>query len=151
MALKQLPEDFKEFLNFLNSNKVKYLLLGGWAIGIYGHPRATKDIDFFIGIDESNLDRLITALREFGAPPIDIANFKEKGNVFRMGRSPVQIDIINEASGIQFDVCYQKEVSGSYLDRLSENSNFDQFSSHKPFSINKKYSRFYILGQPAQV
>ena len=108
MGLRQLPEDFKEFLNFLNSNKVKYLLLGGWAIGIYGHPRATKDIDFFVGIDDENLNKLILALREFGAPPIDIANFKEKGNVFRMGCSPVQIDIINEASGIQFDECYQK-------------------------------------------
>lgn len=108
MAPRQLPEDFKEFLNFLNSNKVKYLLLGGWAIGIYGHPRATNDIDFFISIDDENLDRLISALREFGVPPIDIANFKEKGNVFRMGRSPMQIDIINEASGIQFDECYQK-------------------------------------------
>ena len=46
MAQRQLPVDFKEFLSFLNSNKVKYLLLGGWAVGIYGHPRATKDIDF---------------------------------------------------------------------------------------------------------
>jgi hypothetical protein len=45
MAQRQLPVDFKEFLSFLNSNKVKYLLLGGWAVGIYGHPRAIKDID----------------------------------------------------------------------------------------------------------
>ena len=108
MALRLLPEDFKDFLNFLNSNKVKYLLLGGWAVGIYGHPRATKDIDLIVGIDDENLDRLVMALREFGAPPIDFANFKEKGNVFRMGRPPVQIDIINEASGIRFDESYQK-------------------------------------------
>lgn len=108
MALKLLPEDFKDFLNFLNSNKVKYLLLGGWAVGIYGHPRATKDIDLIVGIDDENLDRLMMALREFGAPSIDFANFKEKGNVFRMGRPPVQIDIINEASGIKFDESYQK-------------------------------------------
>ncbi len=107
MAPRQLPEDFKDFLNFLNSNRVKYLLLGGWAVGIYGHPRATKDIDFIIGIDDENLDRLLTALHEFGAPPIDAANFKLPGTVFRMGRSPVQIDIINEASGIQFEECYQ--------------------------------------------
>lgn len=40
MAQRQLPVDFKEFVNFLNSNKVEYLLLGGWAVGIYGHPRA---------------------------------------------------------------------------------------------------------------
>ena len=45
MAKKQLPEDFKEFIQCLNKHEVKYLLLGGWAVGIYGQPRATKDID----------------------------------------------------------------------------------------------------------
>jgi hypothetical protein len=124
MAQRQLPVDFKEFLNFLNSNKVKYLLLGGWAVGIYGHPRATKDIDFIVGIDDQNLDRLIRALCEFGAPSVDIANFKEKGNVFRMGRSPVQIDIINEASGINFDESYQRrkivDVEGVEISLISK-------------------------------
>ena len=124
MAQRQLPVDFKEFLSFLNSNKVKYLLLGGWAVGIYGHPRATKDIDFIVGIDDENLSRLISALREFGAPPVDIANFKEKGNVFRMGRSPVQIDIINEASGIDFYESYQRreliDVEGIEISLISK-------------------------------
>jgi len=48
MAKRQLPDDFKEFIQCLNSNDVRYLLVGGWAVGIYGHPRATKDIDFLI-------------------------------------------------------------------------------------------------------
>ena len=43
--MKQLPEDFKDFIKFLNEYKVRYLLVGGWAVGIYGNPRATKDID----------------------------------------------------------------------------------------------------------
>jgi len=42
----QLPEDFKGFIKFLNSNNVEYLLVGGWAVSIYGNPRLTKDIDF---------------------------------------------------------------------------------------------------------
>ena len=46
MEKKQLPVDFKEFIQCLNLNKVKYLLVGGWAVGLYGHPRATKDINF---------------------------------------------------------------------------------------------------------
>jgi hypothetical protein len=48
MAQRQLPEDFKDFIKFLNLNEVKYLLVGGWAVGLYGNPRATKDIDFLI-------------------------------------------------------------------------------------------------------
>ena len=45
MALKQLPEDFKDFIRLLNKYSVKYLLLGGWAVGIYGYPRATKNVE----------------------------------------------------------------------------------------------------------
>ena len=53
MEPRQLPEDFKDFIKFLNEHNVRYLLLGGWAVGIYGNPRATKDIDFLIAIDDS--------------------------------------------------------------------------------------------------
>ena len=108
MVKKQLPEDFKEFIKYLNKNDVRYLLVGGWAVGIYGNPRATKDIDFFIAIDNKNLNNLQKALSDFGVPAFDNQVFKEIGNVFRIGRSPVQIDIINDASGIVFDECYYR-------------------------------------------
>ena len=52
MDQRQLPEDFKDFINFLNDNDVCYLLVGGWAVGIYGYPGATKDIDFLISKDD---------------------------------------------------------------------------------------------------
>ncbi len=65
MEKRQLPEDFLDFLDLLNSNNVKYLQLGGWAVGIYGHPRATKDIDFLINTDDENLIKLSKALYEF--------------------------------------------------------------------------------------
>jgi hypothetical protein len=58
MDRKQLLEDFKDFINFLNTNEVHYLLIGGWAVGLYGNPRATKDIDFLISIDDNNLKKL---------------------------------------------------------------------------------------------
>ena len=108
MDRRQLPEDFKEFINFLNKNEVQYLLVGGWAVGLYGTPRATKDIDFFISVNDNNLFKLEKALNEFDAPSIDMAHFKEKGNCFRMGRSPIQIDLINEADGINFTDSYER-------------------------------------------
>jgi len=83
-------------------------LLGGWAIGIYGHPRATKDIDFLVGLDEENLAMLQRSLSDFGAPPLELEKFKEKGTVYRLGRSPIQIDIINNADGINFNECYSR-------------------------------------------
>ena len=108
MARKQLPDDFRDFIHFLNENKVKYLLVGGWAVGLYSNPRATGDIDFLIAIDDDNLDKLKGALAEFGAPPIEIDDFKAAGNFFRMGRPPIQIDIITEADGIEIDECYSR-------------------------------------------
>ncbi len=108
MDRKQLPEDFKDFIHSLNSNEVQYLLVGGWAVGIYGTPRATKDIDILIAVDDENLSRLRKALYEFGAPTVEMSHFKERGNVFRMGRSPVQIDIINDATGIDIVECHTR-------------------------------------------
>ena len=66
--MKQLPEDFREFLNFLNEKRVEYLVVGGWALGVHGYVRATGDIDLWIGSAEENLDRLLTALHLFGVP-----------------------------------------------------------------------------------
>ena len=79
MEKKPLPEDFKEFIHLLNKNDVEYLLVGGWAVGLYGNPRATKDIDFLIAVDDENLEKLEKALYEFGAPTIDMSHFKEPG------------------------------------------------------------------------
>jgi len=109
MGKKQLPEVFKEFIQCLNKNKVKYLLVGGWAVGIYGHPRATKDIDFLLSNDQENLNNIKKALDEFGAPPIDLEKFKENGYVIRMGSSPMQIDMINSADGIEINDCFKRK------------------------------------------
>ena len=109
MEKPQLPEDFKEFIQCLNSNKVKYLLVGGWAVGLYGQPRATKVIDFLIFMDKSNLEKLEKALNEFGAPPVDIDYLSEKGNIIRFGVPPIGIDIINDADGIDIKDCYSRK------------------------------------------
>jgi predicted nucleotidyltransferase len=124
MAQKRLPDDFKDFLNSLNKNNVEYLLLGGWAVGIYGAPRATGDMDVFIAVDDQNLAKLLKALFEFGAPTVPKEHFKDIGRVFRMGRSPIRIEIINQASGINFQPCYQRRkiinVDGIDISIISE-------------------------------
>jgi hypothetical protein len=108
MGKQLLPEDFKEFIQCLNSNEVEYLLVGGWAVGLHGHPRATKDIDFLVSIDNINLVKLEKALNSFGVPHFEINYLSEKGNILIFGVSPIRIDIINEASGIDFKDCYPR-------------------------------------------
>jgi len=110
MEKKPLPEEFKEFVQCLNAHKVKYLLIGGWAVAFHGHPRATKDIDFLLLISPENIKRTKKALEDFGSPPIDWELFKEEGYVIRIGSAPTLIDIINKASGIEFKECYKRRV-----------------------------------------
>ncbi len=57
-----LNQDFKEFIQLLNENKVKYLVIGGYAVAVHGHPRYTKDIDIWIEISEENAQKLMAVL-----------------------------------------------------------------------------------------
>ena len=107
--MKPLPTDFKDLIHCFNSNNVRYLLVGGWAVGVHGSPRATKDIDFLVAADDDNLANLQKALLAFNSPPIDMESFKEKGSVIRMGSSPTQVDIINDADGIDMEECYPRK------------------------------------------
>jgi hypothetical protein len=59
MATIRLPPDFKEFLQLLNFHKVEYLLVGGYAVGYNGYPRATGDIDIWIAIHPRNAENLV--------------------------------------------------------------------------------------------
>ena len=109
MDQRQLPEDFKEFLKLLNSNNVQYLLIGGWAVGFYGYSRFTADMDIFIGISEENISSMKLALHEFGVPEFDRSMLTIKGNVFRIGRAPLRIEVINEISGVDFNDAFSNK------------------------------------------
>ena len=109
--MQQLPEDFKDLLCLLNEHKVEYLIVGGWALGVHGYVRATGDMDIWIGQSDANIGKLLKALMAFGVPEgIDSEFFKEDGNAFRIGNPPLRIEIITEASGIDFKASYPNRV-----------------------------------------
>ena len=91
MATIQLPPDFKEFLKLLNSNKVEYLVVGGYAVNYYGYPRATADLDIWIAIDPANAGRLANVLQQFGFAQVQATTFLEPRKVIRMGVPPVRL------------------------------------------------------------
>ncbi len=108
----KLTQDFKEFLNLLNSEKIEYLLIGGYAVALYGHVRPTKDMDVWVSIAPANLDRLITALIKFGFARDQMKKERFTGpqTVFRMGFPPNRIEIITVISGVDFDQCYPRKT-----------------------------------------
>ena len=108
MAQKQLPVDFKEFIQLLNSHEVRYVLIGGWAVGVYAEPRFTADIDFFIDSSRANLDAVILALADFGLSNVPKDIFDPPNDVFRIGRSPLQIEILTEVKNLDFEDTWEK-------------------------------------------
>jgi predicted nucleotidyltransferase len=113
MAIPVLARDFKEFLKSLNSNCVEYLLIGGYAVGIHGHIRATNDLDVWVNISPENAARIEQALREFGfaATGLTSSLFLSRNNVIRMGVPPIRIEILTSVSGVEFESCYlEKEM-----------------------------------------
>lgn len=107
-----LNKDFREFIELLNSNKVKYLVLGGYAVAFHGHPRYTKDLDVWLETSVENAANVMAALKDFGFGAVDLTekDFLQKGQVIQLGYPPNRIDLINSPSGVNFAECYEKRI-----------------------------------------
>jgi predicted nucleotidyltransferase len=110
MENQLLPDDFKEFLKLLNSHKIEYLLIGGYAVGYYGYPRTTADIDVWIAIHPDTASKMVQVFYAFGmrSPEINSELFTTPGNIVRMGMAPVRIEILNKIDGVEFSTCYKR-------------------------------------------
>jgi predicted nucleotidyltransferase len=104
-----LNSDYKDMLQVLLDNGVNFLLVGAYAMGVHGYPRATGDIDIWVEPSADNSARVYHALADFGAPlhEIDRTTFAEPGIVFQIGVAPRRIDLISGISGVSFDQAYQ--------------------------------------------
>ena len=111
MALT-LPPDFKEFLKLLKEHDVRYLLIGGYAVGYHGYPRATEDLDIWVAIHPDNAQKLVTTLKAFGLDDPDLKPelFLQKPKIIRMGFPPMRLEITTSISGVEFEECYQTRI-----------------------------------------
>ena len=110
MATTTIPRDFREFLKLLEDEQVEYLLIGGYAVGYYGYPRAAADIDIWIAVNPANAEKTVKALKRFGmaTPDLTVDLFLDKGKIIRMGVPPLRLEIQTEISGVDFDSCYTR-------------------------------------------
>ncbi len=116
MENTQLPEDFKDFLRLLNENDVQYLLIGGYAVGYYGYPRATHDMDIWIAVNPENAEKMIRAMTGFGFDENAISKevFLQSDGVVRMGVPPLRLEILMGVSGVTFERCYGRGLSDDF-------------------------------------
>src|SRR5580698_4632171 len=102
---ERFSADFLDLLTALNDAEAKYLLVGGHAVGFHGRPRATKDFDLWLEASADNAQRVLSALRGFGAPLGDLteSDLAVPGSGFRMGTPPFRIELLTEISGGTFE------------------------------------------------
>ncbi len=112
MATIRLPPDFKDFLKLLKDHEVRYLLIGGYAVGYHGYPRATADMDIWVAIHPENAKNIVAALRDFGfdVPELSVDLFLQERQIVRMGVPPVKLEIVTSISGVTFDECYCERI-----------------------------------------
>jgi len=103
-----LNEDYKEILQVFLDNKIQFLVVGAYAMGAYGWPCATGDIDLWVMTSPQNSRKVYKALAQFGTPlnQINEKTFCEKGVVFQIGVAPCRIDIITKIDGVDFERAY---------------------------------------------
>jgi len=134
--MTRLPHDFKEFLKLLNAHQVEYLLIGGYAVGYYGYPRATADMDIWIAVNPDNADKIVAVLKEFGFDSSELSPemFLKQWQIIRIGVPPVRIEIATTISGVNFSECFAQRVVVE-LDGVKTN-----LISLNHLKINKKAS-----------
>ena len=113
MENTHLPQDFKDFLKLLNANDVHYLLIGGYAVGYYGYPRATHDMDIWIAVDPVNAEKMVGVMTEFGFEEGAISKeiFLRRDGVLRMGVPPLRLEVLMSVSGVTFEDCYDRRLA----------------------------------------
>ncbi len=130
-------KDFEEFIGLLNKHKIKYMIVGAYALALYAKPRNTGDLDIFIERSENNAKSILQVLIEFGLESLEItkADFMTEGRVLQLGVSPVRIDIMNSIDGIEFNTAFNR------IEKVNFGSITANFISKEDLIKNKSSSK----------
>jgi len=126
-------QDFVDLLRAFCDHKVRFLLVGAYALGVHGRPRATGDLDLWVEPTPDNAERVMSALQAFGAPLTDITmdDFSRPGIVFQMGLPPYRIDILTALSGLSFSDAWPSRVQTAFGPVTIEVIGRDAFITNK--------------------
>lgn len=104
--------DFREILAVLSGEGAEYLLVGAHALAVHGHPRATRDLDIWVGLSGDNPPRVWRALERFGAPLQQLTpdDLRQPGLVIQIGVAPQRIDILTSIDGVEFPPAFRARL-----------------------------------------
>lgn len=118
MKSPAVQRDFSEFLASLNAARVKYLVVGAYALAAHGAPRNTLDLDVFVEPTPANGTRIIKALDSFGFGSLAVSpvDFAQPDRILQLGRQPLRIDILTSISGVGWRTAWRGRLRGHYGD-----------------------------------
>ena len=136
----EIQQDFKELLALLNEHKVKYLIVGGYALAFHGAPRYTGDLDILVKVDKENAQHVLAALTDFGFGQINISakDFEKPEMVIQLGVPPVRVDIITSLTAVDWDQACAGKVPSVYGDVPTDYIGLEQFIANKKAVGRKK-------------
>jgi hypothetical protein len=107
-----LPEDWRAFIESLNSKGVEYVVVGAVALAHHGFPRYTGDLDVQVRTSPENAQRLESALAEFGLAALGLkaADFADSYRVIQLGVPPNRINLLTSLTGVTFDEAWASRV-----------------------------------------
>jgi hypothetical protein len=107
-----LNPDFKGFIQPLNDNQVRYLVVGGYAVALHGDPRYTKDIDIWIEMTSENAVRIVQAVQQFGfgSLGLQVQDFLTADTIIQLGYPPCRIGLLTTLTSVDFESCFAARV-----------------------------------------
>ncbi len=111
-----VEKDYEELFGCLNKHKVKFCIVGAYAVAFHAVPRFTKDLDIFIEASEENAKRVIRALNEFGFSSLrlSVQDFSKPGKTIQLGYEPLRVDLLTEIDGRTFHQVWKNRKKGFY-------------------------------------
>ena len=114
----ELNKDLSEFVRLLVDLEIEFVVVGAFALAFHGHPRYTRDVDFFVRPSEANSMKIERAIKEFGFASLGLkaSDFYDPDVVVQLGQEPNRIDLITRIDGVTFDEVWRGKVAGNLGD-----------------------------------
>jgi hypothetical protein len=112
----KIEKDYEEFLRLLDAHRVRYAVIGSFAVALHARPRYTKDMDILADPTRENAERLLQALREFGfdSPDLTADDFLDADRVVQLGYEPVRIDLLTSVAGCSFAEVWENRTTARF-------------------------------------